>query len=99
MNDEDLKREAFEKWHKSEYQGYNSYNYNHDTTAYIDDFVEMAWIGWQAAMVSQHSEYEAMKKDAEKWRGVSFPIEQAIKNGCCPFDIEDAYENVTMENP
>jgi hypothetical protein len=44
------------------------------------------------------AEYEQMKKGAAKWSGVSFPIEQAIKNGCCPFDIEDAYENVTKEN-
>jgi hypothetical protein len=50
MNIAQLAREAFEKWHKSEYQGHNSYDYKHDTTAYIDDYVEMAWQAWQAAM-------------------------------------------------
>lgn len=55
---------------------------------------------WMETVTIPTLEYEALKKDAAKWRGVYFPIEQAINNGCCPFDIEDAYESVTMmDNP
>lgn len=41
-------RQEFEKWHKSEYGGYNSCSYSHDTTAYIDDNLEWEWVSWQA---------------------------------------------------
>lgn len=56
-------REAFEQWHKSQYQGYNSYSYKHDTTAYIDDHVEIAFMAWQASQAQQASEIEALKHD------------------------------------
>jgi hypothetical protein len=54
-------REQFEQWHKSEYQGHNSYVYKHDTTAYIDDFVEMSWMGYQAAWQHQQAKIDALE--------------------------------------
>jgi len=67
----------------------NSYLF--PTDFHLNQFIELI-------RAEKQGEYEEMKKGAAKWSGVSFPIEQAIKNGCCPFDIEDAYENVTKEN-
>lgn len=56
-------KEAFEQWHKSEYQGHNSYSYKHDTTAYIDDYVEIAFMAWQASQAQQDDD---VRKDAER---------------------------------
>ena len=39
-----------------------------------------------------------VEKDAIMWRSVSFHIEEAIRNGMCNFEIEDAYESAIQES-
>ena len=93
----------FEQWFNSEFpdadlsqhetlKGYNNLKY-----------------GWNAAISSLQGEQAAKiaeleaklseeEKDAIMWRSVSFHIEEAIRNGMCNFEIEDAYESAIQES-
>jgi hypothetical protein len=77
-------REEFEKWHKSEYQGHNSYDYKHDTTAYIDDYVEMAWQAWQAAMESQATinPVAQISTDKDSFKYVEWLVDSPMQHFC-----------------
>lgn len=58
-----MTREKFVAWHISTYG--NHHGYKHDTTAYCDDLVELAWMAWQAATAEQDAEIEPLRQSLQ----------------------------------
>jgi hypothetical protein len=67
---------------------YELFEQNYGEVPHSNDFVR----GYQTALSHSKERIAELEKDAERLANVCFHIERAIDNGCCPFDIEDAYE-------